>query len=49
MNRIRLKFASLEIEFADIDHAIKRVEQWAEKTPTLFRLFFSVPRDGKTY
>ncbi|MEM0277902.1 ATP-binding protein [Pyrobaculum sp.] len=49
MKRIRLTLASnLEVEFADRDLALKRMEEWAEKGTTLPKVVFGPEGCGKT-
>ncbi|MEM4970828.1 MAG: ATP-binding protein [Sulfolobales archaeon] len=48
MERVKLRFADLEIEFVDREHALKRVEEWAEKGVIDVKVVFGPEGCGKT-
>ncbi|MEM0485019.1 MAG: ATP-binding protein [Pyrobaculum sp.] len=48
MKKIRLSFANFQIEFADRDLALRRVEEWAERGMTVVHVVYGPEGCGKT-
>ena len=48
MRRIKLSLASIEVEFADRELALKRMEEWAERGTRFPRVVFGPEGCGKT-
>ncbi|MGC9131902.1 MAG: ATP-binding protein, partial [Pyrobaculum sp.] len=48
MKRIRLGFANLEVEFADREKALRKVEEWAERSTYPVQVVYGPEGCGKT-